>query len=198
MADSIDARLDAAESEVQAPLVLARENARPVAPDASLGRLTRQDAMQAQQMAEARVGRLVQRLRLIEAARQRLADDEYGECVRCGGEIAAARLEVRPEAPMIAEIEAEAKAERRLHGRRPLGVAGVLAQDPFTRVKSKRSRAPSVLSVDKAARTALRAELKAREAMWREAAAEALALLAGAAGAARRRLPAMFWRSLAV
>ena len=105
------------------------------------------------------------------------------------------RQEVRT---MIAEIEAEAEAERRLHGRRPLGVAGVLTQDPFTRVKSKRSRAPSVLSVDKAARTALRAELKAREAMWREAAAEALALLASAAGAARRRLPAMFWRTLAV
>ena len=105
------------------------------------------------------------------------------------------RHEVRT---MIAEIEAEAEAERRRHGRRPLGVAAVLAQDPFTRVKSKRSRAPSVLSVDKVARTALRAELKARDAMWREAAAEAMALLAGEAGEAHRPLPAMFWRTLAV
>lgn len=105
MADSIDARLDAAEAEVQASLVLAREDARPVAPDASLGRLTRQDAMQAQQMAVARVGRLETRLRLIEAARRRVVDDEYGECVRCGGEIAPARLEVRPEAPFCLRCE---------------------------------------------------------------------------------------------
>lgn len=99
---------------------------------------------------------------------------------------------------MIAEIEAEAESERLRLGRRLVGVGAVLAQDPFTRVKGKRSRAPSVLSVDKAARQELRAELRARELAWRDAAADAMALLAGKAGEGHRRLPAMFWRALAL
>ncbi|MCB9737850.1 MAG: transposase [Deltaproteobacteria bacterium] len=99
---------------------------------------------------------------------------------------------------MIAEIEAEADVERRQHGRRPLGVAAVLAQDPFARVKGKRSRAPSVHSVDKPARQELRAKLRALEIAWRDAAAEAMELLAGEAGEGHRRLPAMFWQALAL
>ncbi|MEY3011630.1 MAG: hypothetical protein RIT45_365 [Pseudomonadota bacterium] len=103
--DEIRSRLQRAEADVEASLVLARNDARPVAPDAALGRLTRQDAMQAQQMAVARVGRLEHRLRLIEAAKLRLDDDDYGECVRCGEPIAAARLEARPEAPFCLRCE---------------------------------------------------------------------------------------------
>ncbi|MEY3013916.1 MAG: hypothetical protein RIT45_2651 [Pseudomonadota bacterium] len=99
---------------------------------------------------------------------------------------------------MIAEIEAEAHEAREAGGRPPLGVAAVLAQDPFSRVRIRRSRAPSVLSVDAGARRALRAELRAREAAWRDAAHAAMEALVGVAEAARRRLPAMFWRALVV
>ncbi len=99
---------------------------------------------------------------------------------------------------MLAEIEAEADEAREADGRPPLGVAAVLAQDPFSRVRSKRSRAPSVLSLDPAVRRSLRAELRAREAAWREAAHAAMEALVGVAEASRRRLPAMFWRALVV
>ena len=97
-----DARdlINQAEAEVLTSLTLAREDARPVAPDASLGRLTRQDAMQQQQMALARVERLDVRLRQLQAARQRLDEGCYCECVRCGDEISAARLQARPEAAL--------------------------------------------------------------------------------------------------
>ncbi len=37
-----------------------------------------------------------QKLRDIDAALDRLAQDQYGICVRCGEEIAARRMEVRP------------------------------------------------------------------------------------------------------
>ncbi len=56
-------------------------------------------------MALARVGRLEHRLRLIEAAKLRQDDGAYGECVRCGEEIAAARLDARPEAPFCLQCE---------------------------------------------------------------------------------------------
>ncbi|WP_395539589.1 TraR/DksA family transcriptional regulator [Neotabrizicola sp. sgz301269] len=41
-----------------------------------------------------------QELRMIEAALARLAAGEYGFCVRCGAEIAAARLDVLPWTPL--------------------------------------------------------------------------------------------------
>jgi RNA polymerase-binding transcription factor DksA len=36
----------------------------------------------------------------VQRALGRIADGTYGECVRCGGEIAPARLEARPEAAL--------------------------------------------------------------------------------------------------
>lgn len=99
---------------------------------------------------------------------------------------------------MITAIEAEADEAREADGTPPLGVAAVLAQHPFSRVRSKRSRAPTVLCVDAVTHRALRAELRSREAAWRDAAHAAMEALAGVVEAARRRRPAMFWRALVV
>ena len=41
----------------------------------------------------------LQEIARIKAALQRLREGTYGECVRCGGEISAARLEVLPDTP---------------------------------------------------------------------------------------------------
>ena len=62
----------------------------------SVGRLSRMDALQGQAMAKAVGVKRQARLQRIEAALQRIAEDEYGECVDCGDEIAAARLAVDP------------------------------------------------------------------------------------------------------
>ncbi|MCW5963718.1 MAG: TraR/DksA C4-type zinc finger protein [Bryobacterales bacterium] len=75
-----------------------RENTAPVSPDAAIGRLTRQDAMQSQQMALELERRNRQRLAQVEAALQRIDDGSYGICTRCDEEISAARLAVKPEA----------------------------------------------------------------------------------------------------
>ncbi len=69
----------------------------------SVGRLSRMDAIQRQAMAQAQ-----ERARTAEAARldqalRRLEDGEYGWCVTCGEEIAAARLEVDPAAAVCVE-----------------------------------------------------------------------------------------------
>jgi len=63
-----------------------------------VGRLSRMDAMQAQAMSK-ETGRLRrQKLLQIEAALQRIKNDEYGYCGECGEEIAAGRLDADPTA----------------------------------------------------------------------------------------------------
>lgn len=63
-----------------------------------VGRLSRMDAMQAQQMSLAADRRRKQQLTAINGALSRIANDEYGECVDCGEWINAKRLEFDPTA----------------------------------------------------------------------------------------------------
>ena len=62
----------------------------------SVGRLSRMDAMQQQAMAAAQQRRRTGRLRAIEAALRRMAEDEYGWCEECGEPIPTGRLELDP------------------------------------------------------------------------------------------------------
>ena len=72
----------------------------PVEPDRAIGRLTRQEAIQSQQMALEIRRRNQGRLRQVEEALKRIDDGTYGECLRCEEEISEARLKVRPETPI--------------------------------------------------------------------------------------------------
>lgn len=71
----------------------------PVSPDRAIGRLTRQDAMLAQQMALELKRRNQVRLGQVEQALRRVEQATYGICARCEEEISVTRLNVRPEAP---------------------------------------------------------------------------------------------------
>ena len=62
----------------------------------SVGRLSRLDAMQVQEMALAQARRRQAEGRAIEAALRRIDDGEYGYCLTCGEDIAPARLEHNP------------------------------------------------------------------------------------------------------
>jgi RNA polymerase-binding transcription factor len=64
----------------------------------SVGRLTRQDALQQQAMAKAQEVRRVNEQRKIDAALIRIADDDYGWCEECGEAIVVRRLEIDPTA----------------------------------------------------------------------------------------------------
>ena len=64
-----------------------------------VGRLSRMDAMQAQAMAQAAVGRRKQQLQRIEAALRRLDDGEYGLCRVCDEAINPQRLAFDPAVP---------------------------------------------------------------------------------------------------
>ena len=99
---------------------------------------------------------------------------------------------------IIAELQAEANERCEVSGVRPLGVAAVLATDPFARVlRSKHGRAPSVLALDCQVRKSMRLRLVELEQRWREAAAEATALLAQH-GLGSALTPPMVWAGLQV
>ncbi|MEO0730333.1 MAG: TraR/DksA family transcriptional regulator [Pseudomonadota bacterium] len=65
----------------------------------SVGRVSRIDAIQAQQMALATDRQRDVELAQIEAALTRLDDGDYGYCVRCDEPIAPRRLELNPAVP---------------------------------------------------------------------------------------------------
>ncbi len=75
-----------------------------------VGRLSRMDAMQAQAMAKASAQRREQTLRQIEAALQRIDDEEYGLCTDCGETINPRRLQFDPTA--LRCIDCASKVER--------------------------------------------------------------------------------------
>ncbi|TCM87563.1 TraR/DksA family transcriptional regulator [Rhodovulum steppense] len=73
------------------------EARRPVQLDqASVGRLSRMDAMQQQSMAAAQEARRQARGRALEAAIRRIESDEFGWCDLCGEFIGEKRLDVDP------------------------------------------------------------------------------------------------------
>lgn len=61
-----------------------------------VGRLSRVDAMQAQQMAQASARRREELLQQIEGALRRIDSGEFGYCFVCGEEIDPRRLEADP------------------------------------------------------------------------------------------------------
>jgi len=62
-----------------------------------LGRLSRMDAMQQQEMAKAELLQFSKRLKLIQKALTKFEQDEYGWCEDCDEMIAEERLNIKPE-----------------------------------------------------------------------------------------------------
>jgi DnaK suppressor protein len=99
--DKIRAKLAVKRGEICALLAETQEDAAPVALDQTQqGRLSRIDAMQRQEMAQAARRRRKRELERIDAALARLDAGTYGECVRCGEEIASERLALDPTVPL--------------------------------------------------------------------------------------------------
>ena len=104
--DAIDlaaarSELEALRERVIAAAEQGAEAAQPVELDQQrIGRLSRMDALQGQEMARAAERRRGLELRKIDAALARIDAGDYGWCVRCGEEIAAARLRLDPAVPV--------------------------------------------------------------------------------------------------
>ncbi len=64
-----------------------------------IGRLSRMDAMQQQNMAQSTIRSIEQRLRAVNIALAKVESGDYGYCDECGEDIGFERLKVQPEAP---------------------------------------------------------------------------------------------------
>ncbi len=77
--------------------------------DQPIGRLSRIDALQQQEMAKATRAGHHQRLLQIEAALRVFKLDRYGECRRCEEPIGYLRLNVRPESPFCLDCQKQSE-----------------------------------------------------------------------------------------
>jgi DnaK suppressor protein len=94
-------RLRARRNELRELTASHHDEARPAGLDQSrIGRLSRMDALQAQEMAAATERRRELELERIDAALQRIASGDFGYCVQCGEDIGLERLEFDPTTPL--------------------------------------------------------------------------------------------------
>ncbi len=97
--DALKAQLLAHRRELLDDSASSEDARQPVELDqTSVGRLSRMDALQSQAMALETDRRRHVELQHIDAALKRIEDGEYGECLNCGEDIAARRLEIEPTA----------------------------------------------------------------------------------------------------
>ena len=83
--------------EIEQYLEKTEESAEAVSPDKGLGRLSRMEAMQDQQlMLEARRRKKMQKV-AVQSALQRIDNGQFGTCIFCGNLIPEERLDVAPE-----------------------------------------------------------------------------------------------------
>ena len=89
----------AAETAVLAGTIKSlKEASKPVAPDNSIGRLTRMEAINSKSVSEATLASAKARLSGLKAAAAKIDDPDFGECTECGEPIPVKRLLFMPEA----------------------------------------------------------------------------------------------------
>ena len=91
-------KLQALAEELRADLEIGGDGTQTVQLDTSIGRLSRMDAMQSQQMALELRRRQQNQILRVENALKRIENGTFGVCVRCSKAIPEDRLEVQPDA----------------------------------------------------------------------------------------------------
>jgi DnaK suppressor protein len=93
-------KLLAQKVELEATIEQATDAAKPVELDQTVvGRVSRIDAIQQQEMTLAAQRRRVEQIQKIEAALGRIKSGDFGCCVKCGEDIAEKRLALDPAIP---------------------------------------------------------------------------------------------------
>ena len=87
------------------------ESSRPVGLDQPIGRLSRMDALQQQNMTQASRRAAQTRISLIDNALSKIGRDDYGYCMECEEDINLARLQAQPEAPFC--LDCQSRRERK-------------------------------------------------------------------------------------
>lgn len=79
------------------------EKSKPVSPDVSLGRLTRQEAMQEQELSKHLLEDSKLRLNRLRYTLSKVYTEDYGVCILCEEDIPIGRLKIIPESTVCVE-----------------------------------------------------------------------------------------------
>jgi DnaK suppressor protein len=101
--EAIRAKIAADITALKAEIEQLRAKCEPIAPDCSLGRLTRLEAMQEKEVSGHMLQEATIRLNKLEYARRKVDEPSYGICVVCEEPIAVGRLMLMPEASKCVE-----------------------------------------------------------------------------------------------
>lgn len=89
--------------DLESNIELLEDKVKPVAPDVSLGRLTRQEARQEQELNKKLLGDTTIRLNKLKYAKDRAFSENFGYCDICDEEINIERLKIMPESTICIE-----------------------------------------------------------------------------------------------
>lgn len=109
--DALHDTLVVLRDELASALTGSRDAAKPVDLDEPIGRISRMDAIQQQQMTRASRASLALRAKHVNAALERVIEGTYGACVSCEESVGYARLQARPETPFC--IACQTRREQR-------------------------------------------------------------------------------------
>ena len=73
------------------------KSVKPIAPDNSIGRLTRMEAIGSKGVSEASLSSAQRKLAGLETALNKIGNPEFGVCIRCASQIPKARMLLIPE-----------------------------------------------------------------------------------------------------
>lgn len=82
--------------QLQDDILELTELTRPIPLDASIGRVSRMDAINNRSVNEASLREKKSQLSRLQKATERFEDDTFGKCTRCGNDIPFGRLEYMP------------------------------------------------------------------------------------------------------
>ena len=95
-------------TDLESQLEHSRQGSEPVTLDQqSVGRISRMDAIQQQQMSVANREQAALLLKAITSALKRIDSHEYGYCRDCGEPVGFARLQAQPQAPLCLACQSE-------------------------------------------------------------------------------------------
>lgn len=119
--DELHSELLELNEELQLIVDVSEAGTRPVDLDEPIGRLSRMDAIAQQNINQANRRSAQIRIQRIQSAIQRIANDEYGECLSCGELVGLQRLKVQPEAPFCISCQSQRESGRPVSVVRPSG-----------------------------------------------------------------------------
>lgn len=95
--ETLKSKIESDIHELQKQIETLQEKAKPIAPDCSLGRLTRMEAMAEQEVSQKILDESKLRLTRLQNALSRIDKPMFGICIECEEDIGIGRMGIRPE-----------------------------------------------------------------------------------------------------